>query len=56
MGDETLWLLPDVGEELAMLVSGEYVWQDGSQPIDSLLGCVLLQHREQSLFHFRLIA
>lgn len=51
-----MWLLPDAGDELPMLISGEYVGQDRGQPLDSLLGCVLLQHREEFLLHFRFIA
>ncbi len=54
-GSWSVWLLPDAGDELSMLISGEYVGQDRRQPIHSLLGCVLLQHGEEFLFHFRLI-
>ena len=39
-----------------MLISGENVWQDRGQPLDSLLGSVLLQHSEEFLLHFRFIA
>ena len=41
-----VFLSPDAGYELSMLISGEYVGQDRGQPLDPLLGCVLLQHAE----------
>lgn len=50
-----LWLLPDARDELSMLISGENLRQDRSQPLHSLLCCILLQHSEELLFYFRFI-
>lgn len=50
-----LWLLPDAGEELSMLISGEYVGQNRGQPLYTLFGGVLLEHTEEFLFHLRFI-
>lgn len=50
------WLLPDAGEELSVLLSHQDVGQHGSQPLDALFGRVLLEHAEEFLLHFGLVA
>lgn len=47
--------IPDAGDELAMLLSGEYVGQDRGQPFHLLFSCVLLQCTKEPLLHFWVI-
>lgn len=47
--------IPDAGDELTMLLSGEYVRENRGQPFDFLLTCVLLQSTKEPLFHFQVI-
>lgn len=50
------WLLPDAGEELSVLLGHQDIRQDGSQPLHTLFGRVLLQHAEQFLLHIGFVA
>lgn len=47
--------IPDAGDELTMLLGGEYVGQNRGQPFDFLLTRVLLQRAEEPLFDFRVV-
>lgn len=47
--------IPDAGDELTMLLGGEYVGQNRGQPFNFLLTRVLLQSAEEPLFDFRVV-
>lgn len=52
---QLLHQIPDAGDELTMLLSGEDVRQDRGQPFHFLFPSVLLQCNKEALFHVRVI-